>query len=150
LEEGAWEIAALEALQEWIIEHEAQNEVSTIGPTMVAEMTHGRIDHYTITPDVFGVPRARREDIETHSGEESGPKRDIVAVNSGTALFLLGRAKTLREGTELAIAQLANRASATCSSSTWRSLAALASSWSGSKDSTYERRAPQARLVLGG
>jgi anthranilate phosphoribosyltransferase len=101
------------------------DEVSTIGPTVVAEVTRGRIEHYTITPDVFGVTLASREDIETQSGEESvrdffrvlygqerGPKRDLVAVNAGTALYLLGQAQTLREGTERAIAQLANRASA--------------------------------------
>ena len=43
-------------------------------------------------------------------GSETGPKRDVVALNAGAALLVAGRADDLREGVELATSTIASGA----------------------------------------
>ena len=67
-----------------------------------------------VTPDDFGVPVAKPEDLVGADKETNrdialevlqgarGPKRDIVLVNAAVALVAAGRASEFRSGTELA------------------------------------------------
>jgi anthranilate phosphoribosyltransferase len=74
----------------------------------------GAIRELSLDPARFGVPRAKLSELAGGDPEdnarivreilagESGPRRDIVAVNAGAALWVAGAASDLEEGTKLA------------------------------------------------
>jgi anthranilate phosphoribosyltransferase len=80
----------------------------------VAELKEGEVTVYTITPEQFGLSRATEADIVGGLGEENaqitkailsgekGPKRDIVLLNAGAALYVAGKASDIKEGMVLA------------------------------------------------
>ncbi len=86
------------------------DEFSITGETKVTEVKNGDINTYYITPEEFGIKRATRNDIlggdAIENAEiikniligEKGPKRDIVLLNSGAALYVGKKAKSLQEG----------------------------------------------------
>jgi anthranilate phosphoribosyltransferase len=92
------------------------DEVSTLGPTTVAEFYQERgFTVSRLSPDNFPIQRAALADLvggdkqanaETARrilrGDERGPKRDAVLLNSAAALFVAGRSRSLVEGWELA------------------------------------------------
>jgi anthranilate phosphoribosyltransferase len=94
------------------------DEISTIGDTLVAELDgDGTISEFTISPEVMGIPTAeesavlhvddnRQEAIrmlKILSGEETGPRRDIVCLNAAPVLYITGHAPDLEEGMETAM-----------------------------------------------
>ncbi|MEA1957366.1 MAG: anthranilate phosphoribosyltransferase, partial [Euryarchaeota archaeon] len=98
-------------------ETKGMDEVSTIGETIVAELHEdGEITIYTITPEKFGIPRTdahtllpaaeKKEEVlyflKILSGMEQGPKADIVCLNAAPILYLMGKARDLSEGVEIA------------------------------------------------
>ena len=91
------------------------DEVSISDSTSVCEIRGGRTETYRITPEDLGIRRASKDDIVggtaednariiegIFSGEVSGPKRDIVLMNSAAGLYCAGRVKSLGDGVELA------------------------------------------------
>jgi anthranilate phosphoribosyltransferase len=104
------------------------DEISVIGETSVAEVRDGKTRHWTLTPESCGLRRARLEEIaigcdgfessgnptarqqafrhffEVLYGTERGPKRDLVLVNAGAGFYLCGKARSIREGVEMAAA----------------------------------------------
>jgi len=92
------------------------DEVSTLGPTTVAEFYQER--GFTVSrfsPDSFPLQPATLADLvggdkqanaetarQILRGDERGPKRDAVLLNSAAALFVAGRTRSLVEGWELA------------------------------------------------
>jgi anthranilate phosphoribosyltransferase len=90
------------------------DEVTTTGETRVLEIRAGAIAEQILTPEDFGVPVARTEDLVGADRETNrdialevlqgatGPKRDIVLVNASLALVAAGRAGDLRSGVQLA------------------------------------------------
>ena len=93
------------------------DEVSTIGPTHVAELTgDGSIENYTITPEDFGIRKgtfdqvASSRDVQADakallavlSGKDTGPRADIVCLNTAPLLYITGKAKDLQEGIDMA------------------------------------------------
>jgi anthranilate phosphoribosyltransferase len=54
--------------------------------------------------DLRGGDRAANAEIVRRlvTGEERGPKRDIVLLNAGAALFVAGASRTIRDGWDLA------------------------------------------------
>ncbi len=90
------------------------DEISITAPTEVSELKDGKITNYTITPEQFGLKRAALEDIKGGDsvvnaeimrnvlGGEPGPKRDILLLNAGAALYVAGKADTIEEGIKLA------------------------------------------------
>jgi anthranilate phosphoribosyltransferase len=92
------------------------DEISTLGPTTVAEFYQER--GFTVSqlaPENFPLQSAVLADLvggdkvanaETArrilGGEERGPKRDAVLLNTAAALFVAGRSRSLIEGWELA------------------------------------------------
>lgn len=86
------------------------DEITITGETKVTEVKNGDINTYYITPEEFGIKRATRNDIlggdAIENAEiikniligEKGPKRDIVLLNSGAALYVGKKAKSLQEG----------------------------------------------------
>lgn len=90
------------------------DELSTLGPTQVAELCDGEVSTYTVEPEQFGLPRATAEDlaggdpeqsaqvlVEAISGE-GGARRDIVLLNAGAAIYVGGTCADLAEGIEMA------------------------------------------------
>ena len=91
------------------------DEISISAPTKICEVDNGIYRSYVIAPELFGLKSASREDIVGGTAEENaavtrgildgsitGPKRDIVLLNSGAALFTAGKANSMYEGIELA------------------------------------------------
>jgi anthranilate phosphoribosyltransferase len=90
------------------------DEISLAGSSLIADVQEGRIYHYEVTPEDFGVDPAPVEAV--HGGApaenaqiiqrvlcgEHGPSRDIVVVNASAALVAAGVARSFREGSALA------------------------------------------------
>ena len=97
---------------------DGMDEISTCAPTKVAELKDGKITEYILNPQDIGFSMAMKEDLmggdiarnaeilrEIFDGAK-GPKRDIVALNAGAALYVAGLAKNLKEGSQLAMKAL--------------------------------------------
>jgi len=93
------------------------DEISTLGTTYAAEVGEdGSIRKHTLTPEDFGIPRARFEDIASSrdvkkdalallrvlAGKDPGPRCDIVCLNAAPLLYITGKAGTLKEGLQMA------------------------------------------------
>ncbi|MBP1779403.1 MAG: trpD [candidate division NC10 bacterium] len=90
------------------------DELSTTGPSRVAELKDGQIRSYTVQPEDFGLPRVNLTDLKGGSAAdnaeiirrilagERGPKRDIVVLNAGAAIAAGGRAADIAAGIALA------------------------------------------------
>ncbi|OGQ50933.1 MAG: anthranilate phosphoribosyltransferase [Deltaproteobacteria bacterium RIFCSPLOWO2_02_FULL_57_26] len=93
---------------------EGMDEVSLCGPTRVSELRDGKIKTYTVSPEEFGLKPCRLEDLHGGTpeqcaallrgvlGGEKGPKRDVVLLNSGAALYVSGKAQSIEAGMRLA------------------------------------------------
>jgi anthranilate phosphoribosyltransferase len=92
------------------------DELSTLGPNTVAEFYQPRgLAESRLSPGNFPVQPARLADLAGGDrmenaeivrrllrGEERGPKRDAVLLNSAAALFIAEKCRSLGEGWELA------------------------------------------------
>jgi anthranilate phosphoribosyltransferase len=90
------------------------DEISTTGPTRVAELKDGEVSTFEVTPEDAGVPRAVLDDLKggdaAHNAAairlvldgEHGPFRDIVLMNAGAGFVVAERAPTLAEGAKIA------------------------------------------------
>lgn len=92
------------------------DELSTLGTNQVAEFYQERgFSVSTLSPEMFPRQPATLADLRggdkavnaeiirrIFRGEERGPKRDAVLLNSAAALLVAGRTKTLTEGWDLA------------------------------------------------
>ena len=90
------------------------DEISMSAPTTVCEIKDGVFSNYVIQPEDFGYTRCKKEDLvggtPAENAEitkailngEKGPKRDAVALNSGAALYIAGKAASLQEGVKMA------------------------------------------------
>jgi anthranilate phosphoribosyltransferase len=90
------------------------DEITTTGPTLVAELGAGGLREYRIEPGDFGIPVSDITDLrggdasenarilrEVLSGE-GGAARDAVIMNAGAAISLGGLARSLAGGISLA------------------------------------------------
>ena len=97
------------------------DEVSLSAPSRLRGFKDGEELDWTLTPEQAGlrtVPAAAVAPVDARSnvrdflriahGVETGPKRDLVALNAGVALFLTGRARSIPEGVEMAVSRLAS------------------------------------------
>ena len=91
------------------------DEISASAPTTICELRDGYYRTSTIKPEDFGLERCQKSDVEGGtpeqnaqttrdilSGTEHGPKRTIVLLNAGAALFVGGAAETIADGVRLA------------------------------------------------
>ena len=97
------------------------DEISTLGPTYVGELRDGRIEHYEIRPEEFGLRRVLPQEVEALAageaaavaqailkGELKGPRYEIVLLNAAAGLYIAGRASSIAEGMELAAEGIAS------------------------------------------
>jgi anthranilate phosphoribosyltransferase len=108
-------LAALGSERVWVVHgSDGLDEITTTGPTFVADLREGKVTTFEITPGDIGVAPAdpaelKGGDAETNAaavrallGGEHGPFRDIVVFNSAAALVVAGKAADLKEGATLA------------------------------------------------
>ena len=98
------------------------DEISLAGETLVAEVRDGAVRRFVLTPDDFGLapaplealqggtPQENAEIIRGLLAGETGPRHDIVLMNSAAALVVTGIATNFRAGTVLARQTLASGA----------------------------------------
>lgn len=94
------------------------DELSTLGPSQVAELKDGRITTFVVTPEELGLKRATIEDLLGGDGQENartlravlagtpGAFRDIVLLSSAAALLVAGKVAKLSDGLPLAAAAI--------------------------------------------
>lgn len=90
------------------------DEISMSAPTAVCEFKDGWFKSYTIAPEDFGFERCTKGDLKGGTPEENakitreilggakGHKRNAVLMNAGAALYIGGKAETLKDGISLA------------------------------------------------
>jgi anthranilate phosphoribosyltransferase len=94
--------------------YDNMDEFTITGETVVSEIDHGTVKTYTVTPEQFGFSRCSLNDLKGGDGSknaeitkavlsgETGPKRDIVLLNAGAALYIGGMADSIQTGIGMA------------------------------------------------
>lgn len=90
------------------------DEISLSAPTTICEMRDGWFKTEVITPEDFGFQRCTKEDLRGGTPAENaqitlnilkgaqGHKRNAVLLNAGAALYIGGKAETMKDGVALA------------------------------------------------
>ncbi len=104
---------------------DGMDEITVTGPSMICELCDGEIRRYQVTPEQFGIESASLESLSGGapaenavvterilSGQEAGPRRDVVCLNAGAALYVAGRANSLETGFALAVETIASGSTA--------------------------------------
>jgi anthranilate phosphoribosyltransferase len=90
------------------------DELSLSAPSLVGELSDGEYNEKVITPEAFGFKTTPIDTLVVHSREAAkhsilevladtpGPKRDIVLLNAGAALYACEIANSIEEGIERA------------------------------------------------
>ncbi|HEY7951321.1 MAG TPA: anthranilate phosphoribosyltransferase [Solirubrobacterales bacterium] len=94
------------------------DELSISARTRVIEVRDGGTEEHFVEPGDFGLVTAELGDVAGGTPEEnaaasravlageSGPRRDLVLLNAGAAIYVGGRVESLAEGVELAAATI--------------------------------------------
>ncbi len=113
-------LGAKHALVVWARDN--MDEVSLGAATMVGELVNGEIREYDIHPEDFGLQMTSSRNLRVDSSAESvakiyealdnktGAARDIVILNSGTALFASGVVDSIAKGVTKATESIASGA----------------------------------------
>jgi len=99
----------------WVVHgSDGLDELTTTGPTFVAELKDGSVTTFEVTPEDAGLAQARPEDLSGGDANENAKAidavlsgkpsafRDIVVLNAAAALIVAGKAEGLLEGAKLA------------------------------------------------
>ena len=104
--EAAWVVHGADGL----------DEITTTGPTYVAELKDGKVSTFEVSPEDAGLPTAQSEDLKGGDGErnakalravmdgDAGPYRDVTIYNAAGALIVAGKATDLKNGAAQAAA----------------------------------------------
>jgi anthranilate phosphoribosyltransferase len=94
------------------------DEITITNGTKVSRFVNGGVENMYFSPEDFGLPRAKKEDLLGKDKEENaamtlkilqgdhGPKRDIVLINSAAAITVSGKTDDLLEAIEMARASI--------------------------------------------
>jgi anthranilate phosphoribosyltransferase len=108
-------LAALGSERAWVVHgSDGLDEVTTSGPTFVAELDKGKVKTFEITPEQAGLKRVKPEELK--GGEPAlnamalkavldgmpGPFYDVALMNAAAALVVADKAKDIAEGAKLA------------------------------------------------
>ena len=99
----------------WVVHgSDGLDEITTAGPTSVAELKDGEIRAFEIAPEDAGLKRAKPEDLRGGDADHNakalldvlkgkpGPFRDVAIFNAAAALVVAGKAKDLKDGAAIA------------------------------------------------
>ena len=90
------------------------DEISLSAPTRICEIRDGWFKSSVITPEEFGFTRCSKDELRGGTPQENagitleilngtkGPKRDAVLMNAGAALYICGKAGSMKDGIALA------------------------------------------------
>jgi anthranilate phosphoribosyltransferase len=103
----------------WVVHgSDGLDEISTTGHTKVSECRDGAVHTFYIHPSDFGLPKTAPESLKGGNAATNavivrsvldgtpGPAREVVLLNAGAALFVAGRAASVREGIAQAAAAI--------------------------------------------
>jgi anthranilate phosphoribosyltransferase len=112
-------LLANRAIKAWVVHgSDGLDEITTTGPTHVAQIDGGSLTTFEITPEQYGLPRASLDDLRGGDPADNaramtdlfdgapGAYRDIVLLNSAAALFVADRVDTVDTGIALARAAI--------------------------------------------
>ena len=112
-------LQALGSRHAWVVHGaDGMDELTTTGPTHVAELVNGTIREFTVTPETLGLRTAPLDALKGGSAEEnaaaleallqgdSGAYANIVALNCAAALVVSGKTDSLSDGLALAFQAL--------------------------------------------
>lgn len=115
IEPQARVLAQLGAEHAWVVHgSDGLDELTTTGPSHVAEVRDGQVSTFEVTPEDAGLARADFADLVGGTPEhnamamramlagEQGPFRDIVLLNAAAALIVADKVTTLKEGVAMA------------------------------------------------
>jgi anthranilate phosphoribosyltransferase len=89
---------------------DGMDEISISAKTQVAELKHGEVSSFSISPADFGLEMAELSQLKVDGAEQSlamiqsvfsntpGPALDIVCMNAGAAIYVCGIADSLADG----------------------------------------------------
>ena len=99
----------------WVVHgSDGLDELTTTGPSQVAELKDGQVETFEVSPEDAGLPRARPEDLKGGDAAANaaamrslldgaaGPIREVVLYNAAGALVVADKAATLKDGVALA------------------------------------------------
>src|SRR6202163_4471678 len=101
-------LGALGSERAWVVHgSDGLDEVTTSGPTYVAELDKGKVKTFEVTPEDAGLKRSNPEQLR--GGEAAmnaaalravlegmpGPYRDVALMNAGATLVVAGKAKNI-------------------------------------------------------
>jgi anthranilate phosphoribosyltransferase len=90
------------------------DEITTTTTTQAAEYFNGKVRTYTLAPETYKIPLAKLSDLKGGDVEENkkiimrilvgeqGPKRDVVVLNAGYALYIAEKAQSVEQGIAMA------------------------------------------------
>jgi anthranilate phosphoribosyltransferase len=105
-------LGALGAQRAWAVHGQGLDELTTTGPSSVAEWRDGQVRLFTITPEAVGLPISSLAEVQGGSPEENaealaelldgkgGAYRNIVLLNAAAAFLVADQVETLSEGVE--------------------------------------------------
>jgi anthranilate phosphoribosyltransferase len=101
----------LGSVHAWVVHgSDGLDELSTTGPTFVAELKDGAVTLFEVSPEDAGLKRATLADLRGGDAQANaealrgvlagrpGPYRDIVLLNAAAALIVAGKAASLADG----------------------------------------------------
>ncbi len=112
-------LGRLGAERAWVVHgSDGLDELTTTGPSRVAEWHDGKVREFEVAPEDAGLPRATLDQLRGGDAADNaaalralldgvpGPYRDIVVLNAAAALIVTDRAGDLAEGAAQAAAAL--------------------------------------------
>ena len=112
-------LLANRAIKAWVVHgSDGLDEITTTGPTHVAQIEGGSLTTFMIAPEDVGLPRATLQELKGGDPEANagalrallhgahGPYRNIVLFNSAAALLIADKVATIKEGVALAANQI--------------------------------------------
>ena len=115
----------LGSIRAWVVHgSDGMDELTTTGPSQIAELKDGHIQTFTLDAQDYGLARARADELAGGTPEENaeamrqlfagahGAYRDIVVLNSAAALVVADHAQDIAEGLQQADQALSSGAAA--------------------------------------
>ena len=105
----------LESEHAWVVSgNKEYDELTTTGKNYIVEIKNNKIKELEINSNGFGIAKSNKEDLiggdskknaeiikGILEGELSGAKKDIVLLNSASALYINGKTKDIESGLEI-------------------------------------------------
>ncbi len=113
--------------QVMVVHSNGLDEISTMGPTKVMHLDNGQVRSEELDPTQYGIRLSDFNDLtggdaqmnaqiirDILSGQETGPKREIVVLNAAAAIIVAGLAADFVEGIEKADAAITSGSAMKC------------------------------------